>query len=105
MIKTGDWTISDLTKYLASIRSNLTTEEMKRLENTSVFQKETTVTETDQSAQPVQVQRYKASQLYEPQDIFRDLGLPIIDWGTKTRWRSSSDEGENTSLPGIEIDS
>ena len=96
MIKTGDWTIADLAKYLASIRSNLTTEEMKRLENTSVFQKESSPVNSDQSDQPVPAQRFKASQLYEPQDIFRDLGLPIIDWGTKTRWRSASEEGKHT---------
>lgn len=95
MIKTGDWTIADLAKYLASIRSNLASEEMKRLENTPVFQKEGPLVDSEQSGQPVPMQRYKASQLYEPQDVFRDLGLPIIDWGSKTKWRSASEEGKH----------
>jgi hypothetical protein len=32
--------------------------------------------------------------LYEPVDIFRELGLPVIDWGADNRWRPMSDEGK-----------
>jgi hypothetical protein len=32
--------------------------------------------------------------LYEPVDLFRELGLPVIDWGADNQWRSESDEGK-----------
>ena len=40
--------------------------------------------------------RFRACELYEPLDVFRDLGLPVIDWRGKEgrcRWRSFSKEG------------
>ena len=32
--------------------------------------------------------------LYEPIDTFRELGLPVMDWGADNRWRPTSDEGK-----------
>jgi hypothetical protein len=94
MIKTGDWTIVDLVKYLVSVQSTLTTQELERLRHTSAFPKEG----TDKPSVPLtshKVQRCKAMDLYEPIDIFRELGLPLIDWGVDNRWKPSSDEGES----------
>lgn len=87
MIKTGDWSTSELVKYLVAVQSTLSSEELERLRLTSAFPKENSATETGK------VSRHKASDLYEPVDSFRELGLPVLDWGTKTKWRSSSDEG------------
>jgi hypothetical protein len=39
------------------------------------------------------VQRYKAKDLYEPNDVFRELGLPIIDWGDN-QWDPKSNNGK-----------
>ncbi|KAI8803502.1 hypothetical protein BJ742DRAFT_828538 [Cladochytrium replicatum] len=36
--------------------------------------------------------RYKASELYPPDELFRSIGLPIIDW--KVRWRPTSEEAK-----------
>lgn len=94
MIKTGDWTIFDLAKYLVSIQSTLTPQELERLRHTSAFPKEGTDKEPSVSATGRKVQRYKAMDLYEPVDIFRELGLPIIDWGVDNRWKPSSDEAK-----------
>lgn len=96
MIKTGDWSIADLTKYLVAVQANLTTEEIERLRLTPAFPKE----QTDSKSDTVdgKIARYKASDLYEPLDVFRELGLPIIDWGTKSKWRSSSEEGQHRLL-------
>ena len=91
MIKTGDWTIVDLVKYLVSVQSTLTAQELERLRHTSAFPKEGTDKEPPTGHK---VQRYKAMDLYEPIDIFRELGLPLIDWGVDNRWKPSSDEGE-----------
>ena len=94
MIKTGDWTIVDLVKYLVSVQSTLTAQELERLRHTSAFPKEGAVKEPSVPVTGLKVQRYKAMDLYEPVEIFRELGLPIIDWGVDTRWKPSSDEGE-----------
>jgi len=89
MIKTGDWTIADLIKYLVAVRSTLNDEEMQRLRMTPAFSCEGNRTET---VQPKAVRR-KAKDLYEPLDTFRQMKLPVIDWGT-TKWRGTSDEGQ-----------
>jgi Protein of unknown function (DUF3684) len=95
MIKTGDWTIFDLIKYLVSIQSTLLPQERERLRHTSAFTKEGSgKDQLAQSAPGRKVQRYKAMDLYEPVEVFRELGLPIIDWGVDNRWKPSSDEGE-----------
>ena len=45
---------------------------------------------------PKKVIRFKVSDLYEPLDTFRSLGLPTIDWQVKEgrhEWSSNSEEG------------
>lgn len=90
MIKTGDWSIADLTKYLVAVRATLTPEEIERLRLTAAFPKEQP---SGRNSEIGKIVRHKASDLYEPLDIFRELGLPVIDWGSKIKWRSSSEEG------------
>ena len=89
MIKTNQWTVSELVKYLASIRATLSDDELLRLKNTNAFSKE--VTEGEVLTGP---NRFQARQLYEPLDVFRKLRLPVLDWGQKGKWRGSSEEGE-----------
>lgn len=89
MIKTNQWTVSDLMKYLASVRSTLSHEEFQKLKATAAFSKELDGTESKDKPN-----RFAAHQLYEPLDIFRKLRLPVLDWGTKVKWRSSSDEAK-----------
>lgn len=93
MIKTGDWTIAELVKYLVAVQSTLTPTEIDRLRATAAFTKE------EEGGTPTDVKktRYKASDLYEPSDVFRQLGLPIIDWGQHPKWRANSEEGEPSS--------
>ena len=88
MVKTNQWTVAELMKYLASIRSTLSDEELGRLRNTAAFSKE--LTEEGPDGLP---NRYQARQLYEPLDVFRKLQLPVLAWGQKVKWRGSSDEG------------
>lgn len=87
MIKTGDWTVADLIKYLVNVQATLTAAEIERLQATSAF-----IREGDTGGE--KTTRFRALDLYEPQDIFRQLGLPIIDWGTNTKWRGTSEEGD-----------
>ncbi|KAJ3749126.1 hypothetical protein DFH05DRAFT_638806 [Lentinula detonsa] len=88
MIKTNEWTISDLIKYLVSVKDSLTDEENARLKLTNAFSAEPTPG-TEKSNL-----RYRANQLFEPLPIFTQLELPVIDWGTKLKWRSSSEEAK-----------
>lgn len=88
MVKTGDWTISDLIAHLVTIQNTLTPDEITKLQLTSAFSKE------GENALPGKKSRYRASDLYEPSITNRQLGLPIIDWGEKTKWRSSSEEAK-----------
>lgn len=87
MIKTGDWKVEDLIKYLVAVEAELKEEDWGRLKLTPVFSKEGDST-TD--AKP---KRYRADQLYEPSDTFRQLHLPVIAWTSKSRWRASAAEG------------
>jgi hypothetical protein len=94
MIKTGDWTTFDLVKYLVSIQSTLSPQEVDRLRQTSAFPKEGAGKEQSAAGTTRKVQRHKAMDLYEPVDIFRELGLPVMDWGADNRWRPTSEEGK-----------
>ncbi|GLB37239.1 putative protein of unknown function (DUF3684) [Lyophyllum shimeji] len=91
MIKTNEWSVADLAKYLVSVQSALSVEEWARLKMTAAFFKEENTTNRDPNQKPT---RYQAQQLYEPVDVFRQLGLPVIDWGKQSKWRSSSDEAK-----------
>jgi hypothetical protein len=90
MIKTNEWTISDLTKYLVSVKGSLMPEEIERLKATSAFPMEINSSGVNNGKRT----RYRANQLYEPLDVFRILALPVIDWGQNTKWRNSSEEGK-----------
>jgi len=97
MIKTGNWTIPDLIKYLVSVRSTLQPSEMKKLQVTPAFSHEQTAEQnSNEDGTLSQVPKFKASELYEPLDAFRDLGLPIIDWrgkNGKRKWKPNTEEG------------
>ena len=92
MIKTGDWTIVDLVKYLTSVQSTLSGDELQRLKHTAAFLKEADSDAPNQKPTG-KIPRFKASDLYEPSEALRALGLPIIGWGKEHRWKPSSDEG------------
>ncbi|KAF9644423.1 hypothetical protein BDM02DRAFT_3272450 [Thelephora ganbajun] len=98
MIKTGDWTIPDLIKYLVSVQSTLQPLEIERLRLTPAFPEEATARQNkDEDGTPKKVPKFKASDLYEPSDVFRSLGLPVIDWqgkDDKHKWKSNSEEAK-----------
>lgn len=93
MIKTGDWTVPQLVKYLTSVRDTLSQEEMKRLQETVVFFQEVPAGSDQATAPPTKGKRWKIKDLYEPTDAMRELGLPVLEWTDVARWRVNSDEG------------
>ncbi|KAH9901111.1 hypothetical protein C8Q73DRAFT_742765 [Cubamyces lactineus] len=92
MIKTGDWTIAQLIKYLTEVQTTLTQLEFERLQLTSAFPRE--LYPGEQLPENKKVPRNRASELYEPLDAFREIRLPVIDWGTQPKWRSNSEEAK-----------
>ena len=97
MVKTGDWTIPDLIKYLVSVQPTLQPAEIERLRATPAFPEEATSGQSrNEDGAPKKATRFKASDLYEPLDTFRSLGLSTIDWQMKEgkhKWKSNSEEG------------
>ena len=95
-METGDWTTFDLVKYLVSIQSslNLTFLDIECLRQTPIFLKEGAGGTQSTTRISPNVQRHKITDLYEPVDIFRELGLPIIDWDAYNPWKPESDEGK-----------
>ncbi|KAJ6497900.1 hypothetical protein C8R45DRAFT_984590 [Mycena sanguinolenta] len=86
MIKTNEWSIFELTRYLVDTRSSLTPDEWGKLKMTAAFSKESGADEKDH-------QKRRAKELYEPIDSLRQLGLPVIDWG-QHKWKASSDQAK-----------
>jgi hypothetical protein len=105
MMMTGDWTVPELVKYLTSVQGMLTEEEIKRLAATPAFVAEEPKVDAKSWAHRI---RYKAADLYEPVPIFKELGLPVLDWGEQVKWKPGNEEGASdrpgddrilTSLP------
>ena len=94
MVETEDWTTYDLVNYLVSIQPTLTSQEFEHLRLISAFPKENAGSEQSAAGASQKVQRYKAKDLYEPNDLFRELGLPIIDWGADNQWDPKSNNGK-----------
>ena len=97
MVETGNWTIPYLIRYLVSIQHTLQPVEIEQLRDNPVFPEEATTEQNEnEGCAPKEVSRFKASDLYEPLDTFRNLGLPIINWRGKDgghEWESDSKEG------------
>ena len=90
MVETGNWSISDLIGYLVQVQNTLTPDEFSRLKSFKAFTVEGDMCEST---------RYCVLDLYPPLDIFRQLQLPVIDWGEKSRWRNESDHGKQLTPP------
>lgn len=88
LIGGGEWTCHDLMKYLVAVKDNLTAEEINKLRHTAAFPLEQPI---KAGAERPATVRKMPSDLYEPLDSMRELGLPLLDWGD-VKWRSSSEE-------------
>jgi hypothetical protein len=86
MVKTNKWTNQELLKYILSPSNKLQSDEVDQLKLLPAFSKEGVTNGT----------RFKISELYEPLDVFRTLGPPIIDWkgeDGKIKWYRGSGDG------------
>ncbi|GAA5980148.1 hypothetical protein JCM10908_001550 [Rhodotorula pacifica] len=100
LLGAGDWSHVQLLRYLVSVKETLSAAERDRLRKTSWLPREGEA-KVAQPAGPDGVVpkpktvRYRASELYEPTDTLRELGLPILEWSEPhSKWRTHSDEAK-----------
>lgn len=90
----------EVIKYLASVKDDIPAEDLKRLKNSQFCPAEAGPKGHENSMGTARL--YRLSELFEPKDSLRDLGLPIIQWpGTYGSYRASSNEGRFLSNLGI----
>ncbi|UZJ56469.1 hypothetical protein CBS101457_005789 [Exobasidium rhododendri] len=92
LVAAGDWDVTQLITYLAANKETLSALEKDRLVKTAMFPKAGEVGPPGKDGKP-RILRYRASQLYEPVDSLKSLGLPLLDWPGKV-WRAGSDEAK-----------
>ncbi|CCJ30604.1 unnamed protein product [Pneumocystis jirovecii] len=80
LIGGGEWSHIDLICYLASFKDNIPNSDFEKIKKTLICKIEGNSLRT-----------YLVSELYEPNDILRELTLPIIEW-PKNKWNPSSNE-------------
>ncbi|KAH6568144.1 hypothetical protein BASA50_002410 [Batrachochytrium salamandrivorans] len=83
-----NWDQVQLIKYLASVQTKLSGQELSRLKVTPIFLSESTG-DASVALDPNTVQpRYRACDLFTPIDSLRSLGLVLLQW--TGRWRPES---------------
>ncbi|ODN94260.1 hypothetical protein L198_05116 [Cryptococcus wingfieldii CBS 7118] len=102
LIGGGTWGCLDLMKYLVSVKDTLSDDEIKRLKQTAAFplQRERLPSKEGEGSAPPALVRQKPWQLYEPIDAFKEMGLPLLDWGD-AKWRSNSEEAKMLFMLGL----
>ena len=88
------WSHVDLIRYLASVQGDIPPGDIKRLKNASICN-----AEASEGPTRGERERYKISELFEPKDSLRHLGLPVIEWPDK--YQPSSTEGKFLSMMGL----
>ncbi|CAZ82472.1 unnamed protein product [Tuber melanosporum] len=85
------WSHLELVRYLTSVWNDIPKDDIAKLKNTAICTAETSSPRSQQN-------RYKVSQLYEPDDQLRKLGLPILYW---PNWKGGSPEGKFLTSLGL----
>ena len=90
----------EVIKYLASVREDIPPEDMKRLKNSPICPAEAGPKGFESSQGTARL--YRVSELFEPKDALRSLGLPLLQWpGPPGSYRPGSTEGRFLSLLGL----
>jgi hypothetical protein len=86
-----NWDYVMLIKYLASVRDKLKPAELARLAATPLF--------PQHAAEEPGAPRYKAADLYAPNDALGTLDFPLLAW--KGKWRAGSEEARLMETLGL----
>ncbi|GAO48673.1 hypothetical protein G7K_2843-t1 [Saitoella complicata NRRL Y-17804] len=92
LFKGGEWSHVELITYLTGVKDDIPKKEIERLKKTPMC-----------TAEGDPTKRYLASDLHEPNDTLRALGLPILQWKTKENkaWKPLSDEARFLYMLGL----
>ncbi|EON96657.1 putative neutral zinc metallopeptidase protein [Phaeoacremonium minimum UCRPA7] len=94
------WSHVELIKYLASVRDDIPADDMKKLKSSQICPAEAGPTGMESTKATTQL--YKVSELFEPKDTLRTLGLPILQWpGPPGSFRPSSPEARFLTVLGL----
>ncbi|KAK3055030.1 hypothetical protein LTR09_004190 [Extremus antarcticus] len=91
----GKWSHVDLIKYLVSVKDDIPNEDIKGLRNTPLC-----TAETQSGDQVNKGKLYRVSELYEPSEAIRKLGLPVLQW--PGQYRPTSQEGRFLKMLGLQ---
>ena len=84
------WSHVDLIKYLAAVRQDIPQEDIEKLRQARICTMEAG------GDSKTMATRHCVSELYEPKDSLRELGLPLLFWPSK--YMSGSPEGQFLTL-------
>ncbi|RDA87647.1 hypothetical protein CP532_3801 [Ophiocordyceps camponoti-leonardi (nom. inval.)] len=86
------WSHMELIKYLASVQNDIPSDDLKKLKQSKICPAEAGPRGMEPTKSTTAL--FKVSELFEPADSLRTLGLPILQWpGPPGSFRSSSPEG------------
>ncbi|KAK4159349.1 heat shock cognate 90 kDa protein [Cladorrhinum sp. PSN259] len=94
------WSHMELIKYLASVSEDIPLADMKKLRDSPLCPAE----DGPKGLEPTKgtTKLYKVSELFEPKDSLRTLGLPILQWpGPPGSFRIGSREGKFLTSLGL----
>jgi hypothetical protein len=90
----------EVIKYLASVKDDIPPEELKRLKNSQICPAEAGPEGRENTLGTARL--YRVSELYEPKDPLRSLGLPILQWpGQSGNYRPGTPEARFLSSLGL----
>jgi hypothetical protein len=88
------WSFADLVRYLVSVKDDIPKQDIERLKNTAICPVEEGKGEHRKAGKLC-----KVSELFEPKDTFRTLGLPVLFWAGM--WRPAGPEGRFLAQLGL----
>lgn len=89
------WSFVDLVQYLVSVRNDIPSKDIERLRIALICPREEGSFPSKQPSSRL----YKISELYEPKEKLREMGLPILYW--PSYYRYSSPEGRFLTSLGL----
>lgn len=90
----------ELIKYLASVKDDIPADDLKRLRGSQICPVEAGPKGMESTQGTARL--YRVSELFQPKDSLRALGLPILQWaGPPGSYRPGSNEGRFLSLLGL----
>ena len=88
------WSFADLVRYLVSVKDDIPKQDIERLKTTAICP-----VEEGQGEHRKPGKLCKVSNLFEPKDVHRTLGLPVLYWAGM--WRPAGPEGRFLAQLGL----